>query len=261
MKTLIKGVLLFFFLSVSDIAIPQETKWDDIPMTTTSKEAMKFYIEGIKAFNDVDINKSTDLFKKASELDPNFILPNQLLAFNYLYFKDMDQFKTFANKALASTYKLTESEILLQKALKKLLDDPTANVTEFGEKLVQLNPKIYAAYQWLGSYQQFAKDYEGLDKTFHAQLQLTKSPGPIYNGLGYNYMTLNKMDKAKEAFENYIKAEPNNPNCYDSMGDYFAKAEDYKNAYSNFMKAYQMDSIRFKFSHDKAMKIKPKLNN
>lgn len=260
MKTLIKGVLLFFLLGVSDIAITQETKWDDIPMTTTSKEAMKFYIEGIKAFNNVDINKSSDLFKKASELDPNFIMPTQFLAFNYLYFKDIYQFKTFANKALASTYKLTESEILLQKALKKLLDDPTANVTEFGEKLVQLNPKTYAAYQWLANYQQFAKDYDGLDKTFHTQLQLTKFPGPIYNGLGYNYMTLNKMDQAKEAFENYIKAEPNNPNCYDSMGDYFAKAEDYKNAYSNFMKAFEMDSIRFKFSHDKAMKIKPQLN-
>lgn len=260
MKTLIKGVLLFFLLGVSDIAITQETKWDDIPMTTTSKEAMKLYIEGIKAVNDVDINKSIDLFKKASELEPNFIMPNQLLAFSYLYLNDKDQFKKYANKALASTYKLTESEMLLQKALKKLMEDPSANVTEFGEKLVQLNPKTYAAYQWLISYQQFAKDYEGLDKTFQAQLKLTEFPGPIYNGMGYNYMTLNKMGKAKEAFENYIKAEPNNPNCYDSMGDYFAKAEDFQNAYSNFMKAYEMDSIRFKISHDKAMKIKPKLN-
>lgn len=259
MKNFISGVLLFFLLSVSGIAIPQETKWDDIPMTTTSKEAMKLYIEGIKALNDVDINKSTDLFKKAGELDPNFIVPNQLLAYNYLYFNDMDQFKKYANKALASTYKLTESEMLLQKALKKLLEDPTANVTEFGEKLVKLNPKTYAAYQWLISYQQIAKDYEGLDKTFQAQLKLTEFPGSIYNGMGYNYMNLNKMEKAKEAFENYIKAEPNNPNCYDSMGDYFAEVEDFKNAYSNFMKAYEMDSIRFKISHDKAMKIKPKL--
>lgn len=260
MKNLIKGVLLFFLLSVSGIAMPQETKWDDIPMTTTSKEAMKLYVEGIKAFNDVDINKSNDLFKKSSELDPNFIMPNQLIAFSYLYFKDMDQFKKYANKALASTYKLTESELLLQKALKKLLEDPTANVTEFGEKLVKLNPKTFAAYQWLGSYQQFAKDYEGLAKTYQSQLKLTEFPGTIYNGMGYNYMTLNKMGKAKEAFENYIKAEPNNPNCYDSMGDYFAKAEDFKNAYSNFMKAYEMDSVRFKISHDKAMKIKPKLD-
>jgi Tfp pilus assembly protein PilF len=259
MKTSIKGILIFFFLAVSGIAIPQETKWDDIPMTTTSKEAMKCYIDGVKALNDVDINKSNDLFIKASELDPNFIMPNQLLAFSYLYYKEMDQFKKYANKALASTYKLTESEMLLQKALKKLLEDPTANVTEFGEKLVQLNPKTYAAYQWLSSYQQFAKDYEGLDKTLHAQLKLTKFPGPIYNVMGYNYMALNKMDKAKEAFENYIKAEPKNPNSYDSMGDYFDKKEDYKNAYTNFMKAYEMDSVRFKISHDKAMNIKPKL--
>lgn len=260
MKNLIKGVLLFFLLFVSEIVIPQETKWDDIPMTTTSKEAMKLYIEGINAFNDVDINKSNDLFKKASEIDPDFIMPNQLLAYGYLYFKDMDQFKKYANKALASTYKLTESEMILQKALKKLLEDPTANLTEFGEKLVKLNPKTFAAYQWLGSYQQFAKDYEGLDKTYQTQLKLTKFPGSIYNGMGYNYMTLNKMEKAKEAFGNYIKAEPNNPNCYDSMGDYYAKAEDFKNAYSYFMKAYEMDSVRFKISYDKAMKIKPKLD-
>ena len=260
MKNLIKGILLFFFLSVSGIAIPQETKWDDIPMTTTSKEAMKLYVEGIKAFNNVDINKSNDLLKKASEIDPDFIMPNQFLAYTYLYVKDMDQFKKYANKALASTYKLTESEMLLQQALKKLLEDQTANVTEFGEKLVKLNPKNYAAYQWLGSYQQFAKDYEGLDKTYQTQLKLTKYPGSVYNGMGYNYMTLNKMEKAKEAFENYIKAEPTNPNCYDSMGDYFVRAEDFKNAYSNFMKAYEMDSVRFKISYEKAMKIKPKID-
>lgn len=260
MKNFIRGVLLFFFLSVTGIVIPQETKWDDIPITTTSKEAMKLYVEGIKAFNEVDINKSNDLFKRASEIDPDFIMPNQFLAYANLYFKDLDQFRKYANKSLASNFKLTESEMLLQQALKKLLEDPTANVTEFGEKLVKLNPNNFAAYLWLGSYQQFAKDYEGLVNTYQTQLKLTKYPGSIYNGMGYNYMTINQMEKAKEAFENYIKAEPANPNCYDSMGDYFVRAEDFKNAYSNFMKAYKMDSVRFKISYEKAMKIKSKID-
>ncbi len=261
MKTVAGSFLsMFIFLSFSLVALSQKSDLREIPMTTKSQEALKLYQDGIKALNDVKINESINYFNKASVADTNFIWPNIELALFNFYQKNMDQFKLFAKKALISTYSLNESEVLLQTALKKLLEDPAANVSEYAEKLVKLNPKSYTAYQYLGFFQQLASDFEGLDKTYHAELELTKNPGPIYNGMGYNYMTLNNMNKAKEAFENYIKAEPKNPNSYDSMGDYFAKVEDYKNAHSNFMKAYQMDTANFKFSLKKAKEIAAKLD-
>lgn len=261
MKSIRPGfTLMLLFLTLSMSALSQKNDLSDIPLTTKSPEALKLYQEGIKALNDVALNKSNDLFTKATELDPNFILPNQIMAFNYLYFKDIEQFKKYANKALASTYTLTESEILLQKAIKMLLEDQSADVTELGEKLVQLNPKSFAAHQWLGMYQSIAKNLKGYEKTLLTQLKLTQYPGGTYNAMGYNYMALNDMKKAKEAFENYLKTEPKNPNAYDSMGDYYAKVDDSKNATKYFMKAYEMDSVNFKISLKKAQKLTEKEN-
>ena len=260
MKTFLERVMLFFvFSSISIVGIAQETDWTDIPVTSSSQKALELYKTGSIAMFDVNMNKASDCFKKANELEPNFIMPNVLLATYYFYLKDMVKFKEFANKVLASTYNLNESEILIQKAIKRLLDDPNANVTEFGEKLVKLNPKSVYAYQMLATYQGFAKDYDGQNKTYQAMLQLTKDQAPIYNSLGYNYMELNKIDEAWTSFEKYIAAAPKNPNAYDSMGDYYVKTKDYKKAHAYFSKAYRMDTINFKFSNEKANKLESEL--
>ncbi len=259
MKTLVEKVLLFlFFLSISAVAFPQGAEWADFPVTTNSQKALEFYKEGLNDLYEVRINHGSEFFKKASAADPNFIMPNVLLALNSLFFSNMDQFKEFANKALASTYPLNESEILLQNAVKKLLNDPGSNVTDIGKKILKLNPKSIMAHQLLTIFQQFAKDFEGQNKTLQAMLQLTQNPAPIYNSLGYNYLALNQVNDAWEAFNKYLKAAPKNPNAYDSMGDYYAKIEDYQKARAYFMKAYRMDTINFKFSHDKANKLKDK---
>lgn len=260
MKTFLGSVMLFFvFSSIAIVGIPQEIDWTDIPGTSSSPQALELYKTGSIAMFDVNMNKANDCFKKASELEPNFIMPNVSLAYYYFYLKDMAKFKEFANKVLASTYNLNESEILIQKAMKILLDNPTANVTEYGEKLVKLNPKSVFAYQMLATYQGFAKDYDGQIKTYQAMLQLTKDQAPIYNSLGYCYMELNKIDEAWNSFEKYIAAAPKNPNAYDSMGDYYVKVQDYKKAHLYFTKAYRMDTVNFKFSLEKADKLKPQL--
>lgn len=257
MKTLAEKVLLFFFfLSISAVAIPQETDWVDIPVTTNSQKALELYKAGINAMNEAKMNMATDYCKKASELDPNFIMPNIWLAISGIYFNNMDQFKEYAAKALKSTYTLNESEKLFLSALKKLQEDPKANVTEYGERLVKLNPKSIFAHQTLANYQSLAKDLEGENKTLKKLVTLTKNPAPIYNALGYNYMALNKIDEALDSFEKYIKEEPNNPNTYDSMGDYYVKVENYPKARAYFMKAYRMDTVNFKFSYNKANKLK-----
>lgn len=259
MKPLVGKVLLFlFFLLISAVAIPQEIDWVDIPVTTNSPEALELYKAGISAMYEIKLKKANDYCKKANELDSNFVMPNIWFATRGFYFNNMTQFREYATKALKSTYTLNESEIILQKALKALLEDPDSNVTMYGEELVELNPKSILAHQTLANFQKFAKDLEGVNKTYQTMLQLTKNPAPIYNALGYNYMALGKINEALDAFDKYIEAEPKNPNSYDSMGDYYFKVEDYQRARVYFMKAYTMDTVNFKFSYAKAVKIKPK---
>lgn len=260
MKTLFGKIVAFFIFSLISIAgITQNNEWIDFPVTSSSVQAQEFYKTGMLAFTDVNLNKAFDNFKKATETEPGFIMPNVWMALFYFYSKDMAKFKDFAGKALASSYKLNESEMLIQEALKKMINNPIANTIPEGEKLVKLNPKSLTAYQILAFFQGYEGDWPSQNKTLQTMLQLAKDPAPIYNALGYNYLTQNNIDEALPYFEKYISAAPKNPNAYDSMGDYYVKAQDFKKAHIYFHKAFRMDSINFKGSLVKADALKDKL--
>jgi Flp pilus assembly protein TadD len=179
-------------------------------------------------------------------------MPNYMLAVRYLYFNDLNKFKAYAKKALAAN-KLPQEEKIMQEALQKLTENPKTDATEYGKQLVQLHPESVSAHQMLATYQQIAGKNEDAIQTYLSLINLTENDAPIYNMLGYTYMRLDHMDKAKEAFDNYIKLEPKNPNVYDSMGDYYMAVKDYKNAYTHFMKAHQINEA---WSYEKAMKAK-----
>lgn len=256
MKTFIS---YFFLLFASITAIAQGTDYADLKVTTDSPQALKLYSQGVQDLNNVKMSEARENFTKAIELDPEFMMAHVMVAMGHYYNKNEEQFKSFANKAINSKANLTESEKLVQQAMKKLVDDPQADVTEYGKKLVELNPKSFFAHAVLANFQQMAKDTEGALKTYESMVPLTNNPAPVYNSLGYMYMETNQMTKAKEAFEKYIQADPDNANAYDSMGDYYAKEQDFKNARQSYMKAYTMDSTNFKVSHEKAEKLKTQM--
>lgn len=253
MKTLLSFLLLLF---VSLTAFSQDTESRNVPVTTDSEQALVLFNEGMDAMNEVLLVTASGKFTKASELDPDFIMPRVMMALGYLRNNDIENFKLQANKAIKSRASLTNSEKLIQQAMKALVENPQADVSQYGKKLVDLHPESVLAHQLLANFQSFAKDYEGAIKTYQSALTVTRKPAPIYNAMGYTYMALNQMDKAKESFEKYLKAAPNSANAYDSMGDYYAKTEDFKNAQQSYMRAYELDSTNFMISQEKAGKIK-----
>lgn len=253
MKNYLQKFVVLFLIASSFVFVSsaENDAWD-LPLNSNSEKAVHLFQQGLQAMSDVDIAKATQLFTDAVETDPNFFMPNYMLAVSYLYFNNLDKFNANAKKALAAK-KLPQEEKIMQEALQKLMDDPKSDVTEYGKKLVQLHPKSVAARQILVTYQLFAGKNEDAVQTYLAMLGLTENDAPVYNMLGYAYMQLDKMNKAKEAFEMYIKLAPQNPNVYDSMGDYYMAVKDYQNAYKNFMKAHRINEA---WSYNKALKAK-----
>ena len=253
MKTLLSFLL---FLFVAQNAVSQETDSRNVPVTTDSEQALVLFNEGMDALDDVLLVTASEKFTRAAELDPDFIMPRVMMALGYLYNNDIENFKLHANKAVKSRAYLTSSEKLLQQAMKALVEDPQADVTQYGKKLVEIHPESVLAHQLLANFQNLAKDYEGAIKTYQSALEITREPAPIYNALGYAYMATNQMDKAKESFEKYLKAAPNSANAHDSMGDYYAKTQAFEQAQQSYLKAYELDSTNFMISQEKAMKMK-----
>lgn len=252
-----KTMLPFFLLwMVAIVATAQQKSYSDLPVTSDSPRALELFNQGVQDLMDVKIQDANENFTNAVELDPEFMMANMMVAMGHYYNKEEAKFKEFANRAIQSKAQVNESEKLMQQALKKLVEDPRADVSQYGEELVSQNPQSFFAHQVLATFQQFANNAEGALKTYEKMLTLTDRPAPVYNSMGYAYMATNQMDKAREAFEKYIKADPENANAYDSMGDYYAKSQEFENARQSYLKAYEMDSVNFMISQKKADQMK-----
>lgn len=246
---LLLPVIILILLSLCTREI-KETK---IPVTTDSESALALYKEAITASEQVKINKAADLFKQALADDPDFFMAGYNLATFYLYFGNDEEFQKVAQQTVQSEAELSEGEELLKNMLEMWVTNPKADVTENGEKLVEMYPEDYLAYYQLAFAQMIIDDYAGAVENLKKALEVAENKAPIYNSLGYAYMELEQYDEAEAVFDKYIELEPDQPNPYDSKGDFYMRIEEYGKAYKSYMKAHDIDTL---WSYNKAMNAK-----
>jgi tetratricopeptide (TPR) repeat protein len=232
--------VLFLILALGLLSYSQSAKKDKMPATTSSKSALASYNEALKYFEDAARGKGIELLQKSLIDDPDFFMANYYLAFINLGNKE--KLSQYGNAAVNCKAKLSEAEKLLKNTIEKFIAKMDADVTDIGKKLVEMYPKDVFAYYVLSKFQDIVGDKNGSHETLLKALEITENPAPVYNMLGYSYMSLNQNDKAEAAFNKYIELAPDNPNVYDSKGDYYMNIKDYGKAYDTYMKAYALDT-------------------
>ncbi len=230
-----------------------------IPITTKSEQAKELYLRGQDAWEKVHLSNFYKLNQKAYMEDPNFFMAYNIESFFNLYFKGFDDFKISATKAIHVKSKLSKGEKLMQNALKDILENPEADVRQYGEQLVKAYPDDWYAYYMLCFYQMFNKDEEGAKNTLEKSLKVAERPAIIYNSLVYSYLSLGQFEDAKKAADKYIELEPGWANVYDTKGDYFMAVKMYGSAYDQFAKAYEINSD-FTGSKEKELKAMRLMN-
>lgn len=230
-------VLVLWLFSCSN-----SVKNEKIPLSTVSEDARVLYLRADALFEKVYITEAIDFLEEALEEDPDFFMAAYGLATHYMFLEDNGEFLKYATQAVRSETTLSKGENLLKTALKTLLEDQQADVTEYGKELVKLYPHDPDAYSHLTFFQQITGDYQGQVKTLLKALEIKDDPANIYNTLGYTYMALEQYDKAAAALDKYIQLNPDDPNPYDSKGDYYMEVNEYGKAYDSFMEAVKMDS-------------------
>ena len=233
--------VLFLVLALGLLSYSQSAKKDKMPATTSSKSALASFNEALKYFEDVAYEKGIELLQKSLTEDPDFFMANYYLAFINLGNKE--KLNQYGNAAVNCKAKLSEAEKLLKSTIGKFIEKKDADVTDIGKKLVEMYPKDVFAYYLLFNFQTIVGDQNGSHETLLKALEITENPAPVYNMLGYSYMELNQNDKAEAAFNKYIELAPDNPNVYDSKGDYYMNIKDYGKAYDTYMKAYALDTL------------------
>lgn len=233
------------FLSAQDIYLPVSSK---------SETAKAEYFKALQAAENANIPAFFDGMKAAVKTDPNFFMAYVNLAFAETAFGQYEKAAAFIKPALAiDPAGLNENERIHRKALEAWAKDPKADPAEYMEALTAAYPNTAEAFDLAGrSAAWLSKDPKAAVKYVLRLLELRPEYGGGYNTLGYNYMAIQEMDKAKAAFEKYIELAPNEPNAYDSMGEYYLNTGDYARAAEYYDRAVALGMEGSKNGAEKA---------
>ena len=237
MKTLFFSIVLCMgtlsFLSAQDIYLP---------VSSSSETAKAEYLKAVQAAENANIPDFFDGMKAAVKTDPDFFMAYAHLAFAETAFGQYEKAAAFIKPALAiDPADFNENEQIHRQALQAWEKDPQADPAQYMEALTAAYPNTAEAHELAGrSAVWLSKDPKASVKHTLRLLELRPAYGGAYNILGYNYMALEQMDKAKAAFEKYLELAPAEPNAYDSMGEYYLVTKNYAKSAEYYDRAVAM---------------------
>jgi tetratricopeptide (TPR) repeat protein len=209
-----------------------------IPVTTSSEEARKEFLEARGLAEKLQAQDSIQHFDKAISLDPNFALA-ELGRANAA--QSAKEFFEHLKKAVSLVDKSSEGEKLLILAAEAGANTEAAKQKEYLDKLVAAYPQDERAHFNLGGYYFGQQDYARAIEHYKKATELAPSYSPAYNILGYAYRQAGDYNNAEQAFKKYIELIPNDPNPYDSYGELLLKMGRFDDSITQYRKALSID--------------------
>ena len=225
------AITIFVIFLTSQIA-----RADCFTFSTKSPKALSRFdlaIEEIKIGHNLD---AFNYFKEATDFDPEFALayvgmalihPTHTQEAAAAFFQEAIKHRSKVSveeQALIDAFNMSERPKMLEQ-LQTLSDD-------FPDETIVL----YA----LSQMQFTAREYEKALGSFKKLLQVDPRWSVVYNGMGYCYLFLDNPAKAEKCFKTQIEKLPDDPNAYDSMGEFYLGQK--KHAES--IKMYQIAIIK-----------------
>jgi tetratricopeptide (TPR) repeat protein len=238
MKTLKYGLFVLFIFMIVPLNLLAQNK--EIPVTTSSKEALKFFLDGRDKFDNNEFVAAALLFDKAIKTDPNF-------AVAYLYRAQSgggyNVFRQNLEKAVSLVGKISEGEKLEIQYSQAYTD--VQKQKELLDKLLASFPSDKRIQTSAGQYFYNITDFSNALMHFTKAIELDKNFSSAYNMIGYCQSALNNYPEAEKAFQTYIKLIPDRANPYDSYGELLLKMGKYDESIIQYKKAVEKDPVNF----------------
>ena len=210
-----------------------------LPVTSSSEDAKKEFLEGRDLAERLLAQDSIQHFDKAISLDPNFAYAELGRANSA---QGAKEFFDHLKRAVSLKDKASEGERLLILATEAGANGNAPKQKEYLDKLVAAYPNEERAHFNLGGYYFGQQEYTQAIEQYKKATELAPNYSPAYNILGYAYRQNGDYANAEEAFKKYIELIPNDPNPYDSYGELLLKMGKYEDAIAQYRKALSIDS-------------------
>ncbi len=231
------GVVLFVAVFVGSM-FAQMSANGKIPITTSSEEARREFLQGRDLSEKLRLQNSIQHFENAISKDPNFAYAYLLLAQSAptakVFFENM-------KKAVALANKVSEGERLLIMGAQAGVDGEQMRQKAMYDKLVAAYPRDERACFVLGNYYIGIQDYPKGIEQYEKCSKIAPDYSPAYNSLGYAYRAIEKYDAAEKAFKRYTELIPDDPNPPDSYAELLMKMGRFQESISEYRRALSID--------------------
>ncbi len=216
-------------------------KIDDgkIPITTSSEDARKEFLQGREHTEKLELTNSSQQFDKAIALDSTFAtayLSRANVSFTAKEFFDN------LNQAVAHAGSASEGERLIILAAEAGANGNVNKQKEDLAKVVELFPNDERAHFNYGTYFFGQQEYAQAIEEYKKAVTIAPNFSPVYNILGYAYRQVDNYSEAERMFKKYVELIPADPNPYDSYAELLLKMGRFDESIINYQKALAIDS-------------------
>jgi tetratricopeptide (TPR) repeat protein len=215
-----------------------KTAKDDIPITTSSKEALAAYVEGRDLREAVRIREAIPCFEKAAALDSNFAMAYLNLAMTA---DNAAVSRTYFEKAKSLAGKVSEGEKLDILCFEAGRAGNTALLKELREKMAAMYPKDKRVQYNMAGFYFNQKEYAKAIERYKKVIDADPAWAVPYNEMGYACMYTGDFAGAEKALRKCIELKPEDPNPYDSLGEILMKQGNFEESIRSYRKALSIN--------------------
>jgi tetratricopeptide (TPR) repeat protein len=209
-----------------------------IPITTTSDEARRLYLEGRDLAERLRAAEAQERFRGATALDDGFALAWYGQA---LSAQSTKEFWDALSRATALAGQVSDGERLMILALDAGARSDLPTQSRLLRQLTEDFPEDQRAWGLLGNYHFARQDYTEAIAAYERAIAIAPEYSPPYNQLGYARRFLGDYQRAEDAFRKYIELIPDDPNPYDSYAELLMKMGRFEDSIANYEKALEQD--------------------
>jgi tetratricopeptide (TPR) repeat protein len=244
MKMQANPVILSLLISASFFLVSCKTQpnGNEIQITTTSKEALKLFIDGRDKFENIEFISAASLFDLATQKDSNF-------AMAYLYRSlsggESEIFRQNLNKAVNLIDKVSDGEKSEIRYFLAKANGDGQKQKKYLDQLLLSFPSDKRVQMIAGEYYYNLKDYSTALVYYNKSAEIDKDFAPPYNRIGYCQSELKNYEEAEKAFLTYKRLLPDKANPYDSYAGFLLETGEFDESIEQYKKAFELDPPNF----------------
>ncbi len=212
-----------------------------MPITTSSDEARKLYVEARSLMDSSQRDRARPLLERATELDPDFVLAQLLLARTQLRGADVRAVMERAAE-MQGAVEMSEAEALYLEAMLAGRRGDTETQRGSIERLGEMYPHDERVLTMVGGLH-YGRDDELAIDYFRRAVEAAPDWASGYNTLGYAYKNVGRTEEAAVVFEKAIEIEPDNPNGYDSYGELLLRMGRFEDAIASYDRVLEIEPL------------------